>query len=676
MSELRRRGAGVKTFVRNTSFLDQSCGLLVATCLCLGVAACSDGPEEADWTHWAADPHSSRYSTLAQIDATNFERLEVAWQWRSKDVELRRKLGRQNKVKPGKLTFADFAGTPLEIAGVLYGVTSLSQVYALDAASGELLWLHDPEIWREKKHVNFPKHRGLAYWQDDADGGRARIFVATHDARLIALDPATGELVSSFGREGRVDLLQTLRAHKKLIRGYDYFQASPPAIFEDLVIVGGSVSDQPTGKRGTPGDLRAYDARTGELRWTFHTVPQPGEPGSESWEEGSASYSGAANAWAAMSVDSEMGLLYAATSTPTNDYYGGHRLGDNLYAETLLCLNARTGERVWHQQLVRHGLWDYDLAAAPNLVDVEVDGKPVRAVVQVTKQAMAYVFDRQTGEPVWPIEDRPVPASNVPGERAAATQRFPTKPPPFDRQGMSVEDLIDFTPELRAMARAVFDQYESGPVFTPPSLQGTLSLPGSGGGANWQGAGFDPETSTLFVPSTTWPAVFGLYAGLPSVTDLAYTVRLLGTPFLPTGADPVTGIPIVKPPWSRITAIDLESGNFRWQVPNGEGPRDHPLLRDLDLPPLGSGSPTCVIVTKSLLIAADGTGPWLARTGRPILRAFDKTTGSMVGAIKIPGRVRGCPMTYAHNGVQYIVLSLLPEPDPLLVALALPEYVK
>jgi quinoprotein glucose dehydrogenase len=660
--------------VRNTVSRAATILRTASIALILVVVGCEE--PDADWTHWAADPQSSRYTPLRQIDATNFEQLEEVWRWRSPDRRLRAKLLAKKLIRSGRLIVDDFAGTPLEVAGVLYGITSLSQVYALDATTGQLIWLHDTKSWGpEPWQSRHPKHRGLAYWDNGEPAEPPRIFAATLSAHLVALDAATGEPIEGFGNSGRVDLMASLRAHQRLNRGSDYFHASPPAIYKDVVIVGGTVSDAVAGTRGTPGDVRAYDARTGTLRWTFHTVPKRNDPAWQSWQGESALYTGAANAWASMSVDTELGFVYAATSTPTNDFYGGHRQGDNEYAETLVCLDARTGERVWHQQLIRHGIWDYDIAAAPNLVDIEVDGRPVRAVAQATKQSMVFVFDRETGEPVWPIEDRPVPASSVPGERTAETQRFPSKPLPFDRQGTRAEDLIDFTPELRAQAQAVFDQFDTGPVFMPPSLVGTLFLPGSNGGANWHGMGYDPGTQTLFVPSITLPTAMGLDHADRSKTDVRFVPRFLEPPLL-YGMEAGVGISIFKPPWSRITAIDLKTGDFRWQVPNGDGPRDHELLRELDLPALGSGAPTCVIVTDTLLIAPDGSGPWLARNGEPLLRAYDKATGQVVGKIKIPGRVRGCPMSYSHDGAQYIVLPLLPAPDGMLVALALPEQLR
>lgn len=652
--------------------------------LALALAGCSSeaplGTEGGQWRSYAGDPQSTKYSALDQIDAGNASELGIAWRWESAAAAFKRDVldyaakGRVPWMVSDRITIADFQGTPLMIDGALYGITSVGQVFSLDAATGEQRWLFDPESYRSATgffDFLFPKHRGVAYWRDGDD---ARIVVATMDAYLMALDTRTGKPISSFGLAGRVDLLKGLRNLKNIRRLNDYFQTSPPAIYRDLVILGGTVTDRPKGPRSIPGDIRAYDARTGDLVWTFHTVPARGEPGTETWEKGSWRHSGGANAWGPMTVDPELGRVYVTTSTPTNDFYGGHRLGDNLYAETLLCLDAQTGERLWHFQLVRHGLWDYDPGAAANLVDITVDGRTIQAVAQVTKQAFAFVFDRVTGEPVWPIEDRPVPRSDIPGERAAATQPFPTKPPPYDRQGTFEEDLIDLTPELRAEALEVFRRFRTGPLFTPPTVDGSLILPGPPGGSNWRGAGVDPETGTLFVTSITQASVISAMPSDPDKSGFRYETDLSNPQFAPGGNYTPDSLPLFKPPFSRITAIDLNRGEIAWQVPNGNGPRDHPRLRHLDLPPLGSGAPTCVLVTKSLLFAGGGAELWIPTLGEPIFRAYDKATGAVVGEIELPAKVRGCPMTYLQDGIQYIVLPIADDDhDPELIALALPR---
>lgn len=648
------------------------------------------GTEGGQWRHHGGDPQGTKYSPLDQIDASNFSTLEIAWAWETPDRRWREDLRRKIKDKtprsyvvPGIVAIAMFQATPLLVDGVLYGISSTGQLFALDAASGREIWVHDPGSYKTARKVfDFfvPKHRGVSYWRDGDD---ERILVPTIDAYLLALDARTGRPVESFGDGGRVDLLVGLRNAEK-VRRHEYFQSSPGALYRDTLVVGSSISDRPTRLRAVPGDLRGYDVRTGELKWTFHVVPAEGEPGTDTWENESWKLNGAANVWGPMTVDPELGYVYAGTSSATNDFYGGHRLGDNLYAESLLCLNAESGELVWHQQLIRHGLWDYDLAAPPNLIDIVVDGRPVRAVAEVTKQAFVFVFDRITGRPVWPIEDRPVPRSDVPGERAAATQRFPTKPPAFDRQGAFERDLIDFTPQLREQSRAIFSRYRTGPMFTPPSLRGTLILPGPSGGANWRGAGFDPETRTLYVPSITMASVLSVKQGRGSdppkgfwavkeIPEFLYVADRSQPLALPDGKWSADALPLVKPPYSRITAFDMNEGTIRWQVANGNGPRHHPDIAHLELPPLGSGAPTCVLVTKTLVIAAGGADVWLPGLGEPILRAYDKMTGEVVGAIDVPARVQGCPMTYMVDGDQYIALPTGDQDaPPKLVVLTLP----
>jgi len=655
--------------------------LAVGLLLALGCSApdrVPAGTEGGQWRSWAGDDAGTRYAPSTQIDASNFAELEVAWTWESTAAAWKREVVRLNRAgaNPHPISHAvaidEFQMTPLMVDGVLYGATGHGEVFALDAGTGEVRWLYDSKPYASAQgeyEFLFPKHRGVSYWRSGDD---ARIFLPTFDAWLLALDAETGRPVPGFGVDGRVDLTAGLRG-PPVRRLKDVWHASPAAIHGDTVIVGSSMSDRPYRRRGNPGDIRAYDARTGALRWTFHVIPGQGEAGTESWKDGAWKIGGAANAWASMAVDSELGTVYAATSTPSNDLYGGHRPGDNLFAETLLCLDAETGERIWHRQLVRHGLWDYDLAAQPMLLDIAVDGRAIPAVVMVTKQGLAFVFDRRTGEPVWPIEDRPVPASDVPGERAAATQPFPTRPPPFEIQGTREEDLIDFTPELRAEALEIFRRYRTGPLFTPPSLEGTLGLPGPAGGAGWRGAGADPTTGTLFVPSIQRASVFAVTQaeGGQPFRYLTENTRPVWVP----GGEHWTeeGLPLFKPPWSKISAIDLQRGDIIWQTALGDGPRDHPRLRHLDLPPLGSGGLGCVIVTATLLIATEGAEHFIPNVGEPFLHAFDKVSGRRLGRVQLPARARACPMTYEHEGRQLLVVAVSDRDAPQLIALALPD---
>lgn len=652
-------------------------GVLLAA---LSLVACGERvAPDVEWRSYASVPESTKYSPLDQIDASNFGELEVAWKWLSAAERWKQRLATrmENGWRPpfqvsGRIEVGNFQGTPLMVQGRLYGITPIGQVFALDAASGRELWLHDPESYRSSKQLfdfQVPKHRGVTYW---SEGDDRRILVPTPDAYLIALDADSGEPIASFGEGGRVDLMAGLRRGERRRLG-SYYQSSPGALYRDLLIVGSSMRDRPTQIVDTPGDVRAFDVRTGALRWTFHTVPEGDEPGAETWEAEAWRSAGSSNVWGPMSVDVERGAVYVPTSAPTNDLYGGHRLGDNLYSNSLLCLDAETGALRWHYQLVRHGVWDYDASAPPNLLELEIEGRRVAAVAQITKQGFVFVFDRVTGEPLFPIEEREVPASDLPGERTASTQPFPTRPPPFERQGATVDQLNDLTPAIRRQALAILDQYESGPLFTPPSLRGTVSLPGASGGSNWHGAGVDPEHGTLFVPSITMATLNVVRPGAERGSEFDYETFTTLPRYVPGGK--WTGgnsLPLMKPPWSRITAFDLAEGGLLWQVPNGDGPQQHKRLRGLDLPRLGAGQHACVLVTKTLVIAGEGIGRHAPRVGRQLVHAYDKRSGERVASVRLPGQVSGCPMTYRRADVQYVVLPLGGVETPsVLVALTL-----
>jgi len=678
---------------------------LVAALAALVLAGCQASYETSDgqWPSYGGDAAGMKYSPLDQIDAGNFAKLAIAWTWEAPEGKWRDELKRRKAAgetlewpaAPDEMLLTGFQVTPLMVDGVLYGITPMSRLFALDAGTGAERWEWNPHIesaaadWTS---LLMPKHRGISYWRDGDD---ARILAPTFDAYLVALDAKTGRPVTTFGERGRIDLVTGLR-RDGVRRLVDYQQTGPGAVWDDVIVVGGAVHDRPTGRDQVPGDIRGFDVRTGTLRWKFHVVPGEGEPGVETWGAESWRYTGAANVWGPMTVDSSLGYVYAVTSSATNDGYGGHRPGDNLFAESLLCLDARTGKLVWHQQLIHHGLWDYDPSSPPNLIDIEVDGRRIAAVATPTKQGFVFVFDRKTGEPVWPIEERPVPASNVPGEVAAPTQRFPLKPPAFERQGITEADLIDFTPEIFAQAKTIFGKYRTGPLFTPPSVRGALILPGSSGGASWRGAGWDPESHVLYVPSITMAfviavmptdrpyeqnamklghqGVVGWGPGQEDRTELRYVIREQRPVALPNGTWTAEGLPLVKPPYSRITAIDMDEGEIAWQVPNGDGPRSHPALAGLNLPKLGSGAPTCVLVTKSLLFATDGGDNFLYNLGAPVFRAYDKQTGALVGELDVGARIQGCPMTYLHEGRQFVVMATADEKRvPTLVALALPK---
>ena len=616
-----------------------------------GLQLASAQGRSVEWTHYSGNAASHKYSPLDQINKDNIGKLTVAWRWTSPDNAV---IDANPTARPG-----GYADTPLMVKGVLYTVTSLGQIAAINPATGQTIWNFDPASWKTRPGNLGYVHRGLAYW---TDGKVDRLLLGTHDAYLISVDAKTGALDKSFGTEGRVDLMGSL-AHA--VRSTNYSVSAAPVICKDVIVVGSSIHDGPTHKEWPRGDVSGFDVRTGRKLWTIHSIPQKGEFGNETWGDDSWTYTGSTNVWTNMSSDEELGHVYLPFGTPTDDFYGGHRPGANLFAETIMAVDAKTGKRVWHFQGVHHGIWDYDFPAAPILVDINVNGKPIKALAQVSKQGFTYVLDRRTGAPVWPIEERPVPQSTVPGERTHPTQPFPTKPPAYERQGITEADLIDYTPELKAAALEVFKQFETGPLFTPPSEKGTIVNPGWAGGANWAGATFDPETSTLYVPSMTSPIVVQLVKPNPERSNLLYT---RGGTMMPPMID---GLPIVKPPYGRVTAIDLNKGDTKWVAAIGDGPRNHPLLKDLNLPALGAPIRNAAMVTKTLLFVAMGAGNLgggrnLPIGGRPLskveieptkLRVYDKATGAPLWDMDAPARPLASPMTYMFQGRQYIVVA-------------------
>jgi quinoprotein glucose dehydrogenase len=623
------------------------------------------GALDGEWRFYGGDGGHTQYTGLDQIDRDNVTELQVAWRWKAEN----------SAASP----FFNFESTPIMIGGILYTTTGASEVAAVDAETGQTMWLFTPppKASGDTERSLSPQGsgRGVAYW---TDGEQARIFHSVSDGRLVALDANTGEPVAGFGEGGYVDLSQDIDRPGAQVRCI-----STPIVSND-VVVAQVVPAGESGYEATPGHIRGYDVRTGERLWIFHVVPQGDDFGVDTWHEDSWRYTGHSGVWTQLTVDEELGYLYLPTEIATNDWYGGHRPGDNLFAESIVCLDIRTGERVWHYQLIHHGIWDYDNPAPPTLVDVTHDGRRIKAVAMVTKQGYTYVFDRETGSPLWPIIEMPVPQSDVPGERTSPTQPIPSRPAPFERQGFTVDDLIDFSPEIRAEAMEIAANYRMGPLYTPPSLiddpdgtKGTLVLPGWGGGASWPGAGVDVEAGILFVPSLKVPIVVSLAPGEPGGTNPDY-MRV--GPIYPPGP---RGLPLVKPPWGRITAIDLNTGDHLWMVPLGSAPRDvreHPDLQGLglDFSTMGQNGRPGALVTSTLLFMGEGggvRGGVASRhgAGGPVFRAYDKRTGEVVAAITLPANPTGSPMSYMLNGKQYICVAAATMESPAeLLALALP----
>jgi len=608
-----------------------------------GGASPTDGPT-GEWQTYGGDPGAMKYSPLTEINRDNVHLLHQAWVWRTGE-----RADSARRTRPGL-----FEATPLMFGDTLFLSTPYNQVVALDAGSGKELWRYDPRAYEAGQPPNGMGfvHRGVAAW---TDGKERRIFLNSR-WRLIALDAATGKPVASFGTGGEIDLTAALvRPTNRL----HYTNTSPPVVWRDLVILGNGVADRITYRGDPAGDVQAFDVRTGKRVWRFNPIPQPGEFGDATWEDSSWARAGHTNVWAPFTVDTARGLVFLPVSTPSNDFYGGARKGDNLFAESVVCLDARTGRRVWHYQTVHHGLWDYDLPAPPLLASVTMGGRARDLVAMPGKTGFLYVFDRLTGKPVWPFEERPVPASDVPGERASTTQPVPTWPKPFTRQGVTEADLVDFTPELKAMALAAVAPHRLGPLFTPPSLAGTVALPGVIGGSGWGGGAFDPSSGILYIKGNNSPALLKLAHPRRSETnDAEYSFASglsIGLSASPGDqAEPEVGgtVPIIKPPYGTLTAIDLATGEQRWQVTVGDWPRirNHPLFKGLDLPPLGVvGSPGPMVTAGGLVFV---TG------GGTTLFAFDAATGQVRWAGDLGAFGYAVPMTYRiRDGRQFVAIA-------------------
>jgi len=653
------------------------------------VGQAQQGTKE-EWRYYGGDAGTTKYSALDQINASNVKDLKVVWEWKSQNF--------------GRRSDFNWEVTPLMIGGVLYFTAGTRRdAIAVDAATGETLWMYRLDEGARGANPARVVNRGLAYWSDGK--GDNRILLISPGYQLIALNAKTGVPVPAFGAEGMVDLTQGL--DRDTVKPGTIGASSPAIVVRDTVVVGAALltGTAPTSKENVPGFIRGFDVRTGKKLWTFKTIPRPGEFGNETWENDSWKYTGNTGAWAPLSADEELGYVYIPVEMPTGDFYGGNRPGNSLFSDSLVCLDARTGKRIWHYQLVHHDVWDWDIAAPPILADVTVGGKKVKIVAQVTKQAFTYVFNRVTGEPIWPIVEKPVPQSDVPGEKTSPTQPFPTKPAPFDRQGTSLDDLIDFTPELHAEAVKIASQYKLGPLYTPLIVTGandklaTLLLPSHVGGSNWPGGALDVETGVLYIPSVTQQDPMALTIADPKKSDMGYVGRGGGggrggsadqpRP-VPTVVDdgesrPVArmnigpqGLPLVKPPWGRITAIDLNTGDHLWMAPNGHAPDyvvNHPAMKGIDLSNAGRPSRALIMVTKSLLISTDGNNLWAAAPGAGgnMIRAIDKKTGKTIYEMALPAMATGIPMTYMVNDRQYIVVAVGATGVPAsLVALALP----
>ena len=616
-------------------------------------AAAETVADEFEWTAFNGSNASTRYAPLDQITADNVDELQIAWEFDAGAFGPERE--------------STSVTTPLMVNGMVYVTAGATRnIVALDAASGQIQWL-----WRPDEGGRFddaPRKgsgKGLTWYDNN---GQETIYTITPGYYLVALDARTGREIESFGKHGWVDLQQGLRkgpGREDLDIGMSFM----PLAVDGVVITGAAhlVGMRPVSASNVKGDIRGFDATTGELLWTFKTIPEPGEAGYESWIAG-ADFTGNAGVWAPMSADQELGLVYLPVESATGDRYGGDRPGNNLFSSSTVALDYKTGERRWHCQSTHHDVWDWDTPSAPILADLP-DGR--KALIQTLKQSHLFTFDRATGEPLFPIEERPVPGSDVPGEWSALTQPFPVLPLPYDRQGFQEDDLVDFTPEILAKAKEAAKPFRfSTSVFTPPSLfkdpndgtEGTLHLPSSTGGSNWEGAAYDPETGLLYVPSRTATSVLSL-VNEPDVSSVRYIQGGSRTPS-------VDGIPLVKPPYGRITAIDMTSGDHVWQVVNGDTPaaiKNHPLLQGLDIGRTGKPTRSGLVLTKTLLFAGEGVG------GDPVLWAHDKATGEIVAKIDMPGVVTGVPMTYMYGGKQYLVMAVSPRGEAArIVALALP----
>jgi quinoprotein glucose dehydrogenase len=678
--------------MKGDTFMRRAVGIAAAYVLIAGglPLLAQSGAKNGEWRTYGGDTGNTRYSPLDQINASNFGKLEVAWRFKPDNL--------------GPRPEFQFESTPLMVGGIVYTTAGTRRaVVALDAATGEMIWMHsEREGPRGAAAPRQLSGRGLAYWSS-SDGRDTRILYVTPGYRLISLDAKTGVPVAGFGKDGVVDLKLDDDQDIDLVTG-EVGLHSTPLVARDVVVVGAAhrSGGVPRSRMNVKGYVRGFDVRTGKRLWIFHTIPGPGEFGNDSWEKDSWTYTGNAGVWGQISVDEELGMAYLPVELPTGDYYGGHRPGNGLFGESLVAVDLTTGQRRWHFQLVHHGIWDFDIPCGPILADISVNGRTVKAVAQPTKQSWLYVFDRVTGQPIWPIEERPVPKGEVPGEWYAPTQPFVTKPPAYDLQGVSIDNLIDFTPELRAEAVQLVSKYKIGPIFTPPvvsRIEGPLATLMQSFSANWPGGSYDPETHILYQQSQSGTTALGLVKPVDPKIDLNYVQGSAATGMRTTlgsgggaGADAsaadraaartptapaapaapaaegggggltVKGLPLIKPPYGRITAIDMNKGEILWQVPHGDTPdnvKNSPALKGVNVPKTGQSGNVGTLVTKTLVIAGDPRVTTRSAGQRgAMLRAYDKATGQEVGAVYMPAQQSGSPMTYMFNGRQYIVVAI------------------
>ena len=636
------------------------------------------GAKNGEWLTYGADLGNSKYSPLSQINAANFNQLKLAWRFHTENL--------------GPRPEFNMEGTPLVARGVLYSTAgSRRDVVALDAATGELLWAHkENEGARAAAAPRQLSGRGLAYW---TDGAEERIIYVTPGYRMISLDARTGLPVGTFGDSGVVDLKLDDDQEIDLINGEVGLHATP-LVAGNTVMVGAAhlTGSAPKSKKNVKGYVRGFDVKTGKRLWIFHTIPRAGEFGYDTWANDSADYTGNTGVWAQISVDEDLGLAYLPVELPTGDYYGGHRPGNGLFGESVVAVDLKTGLRKWHYQLVHHGIWDMDIPCAPMLINIMINGQPVKALAQPTKQSILYVFNRVNGEPIWPIEERPVPKGDVPGEWYSPTQPIPTKPPAYGRSGFSLDDVIDFTPELKAQALQIISKYKIGPLFTPPVVSkpegplGTLDIGCCQGGTNWPGGSYDPQTHLLYVYGKSELGSLGLVPPAKGQSDMNYVQgravfaareQAAANDGLP-GALLVQGLPLFKPPYGAITAINMDKGEIAWHVAHGETPdniRNHPGLKGIGIPRTGRAGNIGMVTTATLWIAGEAGFVTNDEGHRgAYLRAYDKATGKDAGAVFMPAGQTGSPMTYMVNGKQYIALAVGGPGFPAeIVAYMLPE---